>query len=422
MLHILIAPARTSCSERLCGGCARLVEIREGAIEGMLLLYKQNISSRLGGYVRSVPRNPSRASIAHDIPEWDKSCWRHRLLCTALHSPTRIALACTQLTNNGDINFVRLGALVGQIGQLENYLLAAKCQSENRDKRRREESERQKDLDRLGRMQHAHEMERSAHRGQVDAQHADPAVFAHGSGEAQVVGRAGRALAKLTKSSSMELKQDAAVPNAETSKRPRELIANGCNDPNIPSDVQTELSCKESGPAAKRSRDNGQVGQEGDHRTIVSNSRSNHCEQEEQELDKGSISISDEHQSIPSSVLLQDGAEEEELDGGSLTADPGSNTFDSISASGQPKPQNARPTHSAETSGTVLVANSAKAVPFAAELEAAVECAGRMAAGEDLVRYGEPGWRERYYRHKLGFEPTDDDKRRAQPHSSHTSG
>ena len=32
--------------------------------------------------------------------------------------------------------------------------------------------------------------------------------------------------------------------------------------------------------------------------------------------------------------------------------------------------------------------------------------------GGDLVRLGEPGWKDRYYEHKLGVGLADDEKRR----------
>ena len=102
------------------------------------------------------------------------------------------------LTNNGDVNLKRLGTLVGQIGQIEDWLLAAKCHADDRERRRRDESERQRGLDRLGRMDASAEQERAAHRDQLQAQQAQPAVHGHGSGGGVALGRAGRVLARLS--------------------------------------------------------------------------------------------------------------------------------------------------------------------------------------------------------------------------------
>ena len=68
------------------------LEIREGALEGLLLLYKSSVSSKLRGY----------------------------------------------LTNNGDVNLVRLGALVRAWSD-EAQLLHAKVASEHHERRKRED-------------------------------------------------------------------------------------------------------------------------------------------------------------------------------------------------------------------------------------------------------------------------------------------
>ena len=55
--------------------------------------------------------------------------------------------------------------------------------------------------------------------------------------------------------------------------------------------------------------------------------------------------------------------------------------------------------------------------PFAAVLDDAQKNAeealkAELEEGGDLVRLGEPGWKDRYYQHKLGVGLADDEKRR----------
>ena len=112
------------------------LEIREGALEGLLLLYRRSVSSRLCGY----------------------------------------------LTNNGDVNLVRLGGLVEQLGQLETYLLHAKQQTEHRERRKRQDAQRQKELNRLANLEavaETHAELGGAYHGQAAEQHAAPAGHGH---------------------------------------------------------------------------------------------------------------------------------------------------------------------------------------------------------------------------------------------------
>jgi 5'-3' exoribonuclease 2 len=100
--------------------------------------------------------------------------------------------------------------------------------------------------------------------------------------------------------------------------------------------------------------------------------------------------------------------EEEEMDGGNLAdAVPAR----ALALRPPPPPPPLPPPQPSPAPNSRL--EGMRAPSFADELEAAAACASRMAAGEDLVRYGEPGWRERYYLHKLGIGAADDLKRRA---------
>ena len=144
------------------------MEIKQGAIEALLLLYKGCVSSRMHGY----------------------------------------------LTNNGDVNLQRLGALLQMLSKLEQQLLRAKGQSEAIDRQRREESQRQKALNlQMKNDQHSivEEDESSSHgyRGQASIQKSENAGGGGGGGGAAAsqsgghgmgappMGRAARVLARI---------------------------------------------------------------------------------------------------------------------------------------------------------------------------------------------------------------------------------
>ena len=83
------------------------LEIREGAVDALLLLYKTIVSSRLKGY----------------------------------------------LTCNGEVNLQRLGALLLQLGKLEAQLLASKLASDARERNAAEQRRMQKQLNRQSKLE-----------------------------------------------------------------------------------------------------------------------------------------------------------------------------------------------------------------------------------------------------------------------------
>ena len=329
------------------------LEIREGAIEAMLLLYKLSVSARLQGY----------------------------------------------LTNSGDVNFARLGALVGQIGRLEHHLLEAKCASDGRERRRREHSERQRELDRLGRAEGAQQVRRREHRAQGDAQATDPAVLGHGTGGAASLGRAGRVLAKRA----AEL-HGGGVAEASPRTRPGTDGAASTAEVAAGGEAAGKAAGEASG-AVKRPREHesGRYLERGGGAGGAGGAGGEPGEDEDEELDGGNLEAAGAKR--PRSGA-QGGAheevDEEELDGGDL----------SQGAPAPPQPLPTAPPPTAPPPGAAPPVSTGARGSFTAELEVAFECASKMAAGEDLVRYGEPGWRERYYANKLGIGPADDGKRR----------
>ena len=103
--------------------------------------------------------------------------------------------------------------------------------------------------------------------------------------------------------------------------------------------------------------------------------------------------------------------EEEEMDGGTLTSSPAK----------QPALIAAPPPYPPRTPVNALPAMAPPPPPtmgrFADELARAMEGEDQSLPEIDPVRYGEPGWRDRYYQHKLGIGTgvgtKDDAKRRA---------
>ena len=102
------------------------LEIRDGAIDAMLVLYKKYVSSDLRGYV----------------------------------------------TCNGEVNFTRLQALLVHLGQLEREIFASKRYQDQQQERQRERREKQDRLDRLARLES--EVDDTDYRGQSAIQRAVP--------------------------------------------------------------------------------------------------------------------------------------------------------------------------------------------------------------------------------------------------------
>ena len=123
------------------------LEIRDGAIDALLQLYKTNVSTRLGGY----------------------------------------------LTSNGEVNLQRVEALMMQLGQLEQLIFERRRHDEQHQARRREAQQRQRRLDELSDLDRAISLPSSSYRGQAAAQR--DAIGGSGPAADRTLGRAGRVLA-----------------------------------------------------------------------------------------------------------------------------------------------------------------------------------------------------------------------------------
>ena len=424
------------------------LEIKQGAIEALLLIYK--------GHVRSpqispdLPTPAASRSISPHLTGSRRISTFSKLLLPVPRT-TRAAQVSSRLrgylTSNGEVHLPRLSALLPLLGRLEGQLLVMKGQSEALERARRQEIDAQRVLDR-GRRNDARSIAQAdadssrGYRGQASIQTAPDAPpsysgaghgVGHGTSGTASMGRAARVLARIGSLSgggaqSAPTSVGASPSLAEVAasmKRAREPQA-AREEPSAKRATSSASAVEGEDDDEEEDMDGGSLGPPPPSASASAAASAlapaaGEDDDDEEDMDGGSLGPPPSHpppSNPPSPPCEDDDDEEEDIDGGSLAQPPPRSQHPPPAQLPPPKPPMPPPPPPQPPPPLQPPPPPPRPPPppstgrsFAEELKRAEDAVNRESESVDstdsIVCFGEPGWRERYYESKFGIGRAD---------------